>query len=97
MRFAVLLVTLLAAPAAADDAPVPIDHVGQLGVSLRLALGVRAIAPYDKTVYCGKTESDTSTGYAPVCVGRSPFVLDLEGSYGLKRRLDVFLELRLGI
>ena len=32
-----------------------------------------------------------------MCVGRSPFVLDLEASYGLKRKLDGFLEVRLGI
>ena len=95
------------APAEADKAkpiaaaaPAPahgLDHTGQIGISLRLAIGMRAIAPYDKAVYCGKTDSTVDTGNAPVCVDRSPFVLDLEGSYGLRARLDAFLELRLGI
>ena len=68
-----------------------------LEVSLRLALGLRAIVPYDKVDYCGATDSSTSTGNAPVCTGRAPFSLDLELGYGLKRRIDVFAELRLGI
>ena len=74
-----------------------IDHVGQFGISLRAALGMRALAPYDKAVYCGSLDKSTSSGYAPVCVGRSPFVLDLEASYGLRAKLDAFLEIRLGI
>ena len=70
---------------------------GQFGISLRLGLGLRAITTYDKGVYCGTTDASTSSGYAPVCVGRSPFALDLEASYGLRARLEAFLELRLGI
>ncbi|CAN5850084.1 hypothetical protein BH11MYX3_BH11MYX3_03050 [soil metagenome] len=73
------------------------SHQGMFEVSLRLALGLRAIVPYDKTDYCGASDSGTSTGNAPVCTGRSPFSLDLELGYGLKRRIDVFAELRLGI
>ena len=90
---------LIAPPASPEPAVAPtrIEHTGQFGISLRLAAGLRAIAPYDKSVYCGKTDSSASTGYAPVCVGRSPFALDLEASYGLRARLDAFLEIRLGI
>lgn len=87
----------IAAPAPAPEPVHGMEHTGQFGISLRLALGMRAIAPYSKDVYCGKTDKSTSTGFAPVCVDRSPFVLDLEASYGLRARLDAFLELRLGI
>ncbi len=88
-----------AAPASSDPAPVqsPLDHTGQFGVSLRVALGLRAIAPLDDSVYCGKTDASAASGYAPVCVGRSPFSLDLEASYGLRAKLDAILEIRLGI
>ncbi len=91
------------APAAAAPRPPPPEdpdsysHQGMFAVSLRLALGLRAIVPYDKTDYCGVADSSTSTGNAPVCTGRAPFSFDLEFGYGLKRRIDVFAELRLGI
>ena len=80
-----------------ETAPANLDHTGQFGISLRLALGLRAITPFDKAVYCGKTDASASSGNAPVCVGRSPFSLDLEASYGLRAKLDAFLEIRLGI
>ena len=87
---------------APDKAPAPpeadnLSHRGQFEVSLRLALGLRAIVPYDKQNYCGQTDNSTSTGNAPVCSGRAPFSFDLELGYGLARRIDVFAELRLGI
>jgi hypothetical protein len=66
-------------------------------VSLRLALGLRAIVPYDKTDYCGAKDATTSTGNAPVCTGRAPFSIDLELGYGVARKIDLFGELRLGI
>ncbi len=82
-----------AAPAEADT----FSHQGMFEVSLHLALGLRAIVPYDKTDYCGAADASTSTGNAPVCTGRAPFSMDLELGYGLRRRIDVFAEVRLGI
>ena len=77
--------------------PTGLTHQGQFEVSLRLALGLRAIIPYDKADYCGEVDTSTSTGNAPVCTGRAPFSMDFELGYGLARRIDVFAELRVGI
>jgi len=82
---------------AAAVAPVGYTHKGQFQVSLRLALGLRAIIPYDKLDYCGQTESGTAAGNAPVCTGRAPFSFDLELGYGVAQRIDAFVELRLGL
>jgi hypothetical protein len=85
-----------AAPRAlADDgAPPATFHAGQLGVSARFGVGLRGIATYDRGVYCGATDS---SGYAPVCTGRTPFALGLEGSYGVTRKIELLAELRLGL
>jgi len=74
-------------------APAGLSHKGQLEVSLQLALGLRAIAPYHDE-YCGKTDD---SGFAPVCVGRAPFAIDLELGYGVGHRIDTFLDLRLAL
>jgi hypothetical protein len=55
------------------------------------------MGPYDRTVYCGDTDPATSTGNAAVCTGRAPLALDLELGYGVARRIDLVLELRLGL
>ena len=68
------------------------SHKGQFGLSMRMGLGVRAIATYDDTVYCGTTDTSVTTQNAPVCSGRAPFELGFEVSYGVTKRLDAFLE-----
>jgi len=73
------------------------SHKGQLSVSARVGVGMRAIVAYDSADYCGSTDSSTTTGNAPVCTGRAPFSLDLEVGYGLAHRAEAFLELRVGI
>ncbi len=78
-------------PTAPDD-PAKYQHKGQFGLSLRTALGLRAIATYDDTIYCGKTDTTVSTGNAPVCSGRAPLELGIEVSYGLAKRIDVLVE-----
>lgn len=90
------------APAAAPEPPSPsgatvYSHKGMFEASLRLALGLRAIVPYNDTDYCGKTDSEAKTGNAPVCTGRSPFSMDIELGWGVTRRIDLFAETRLGI
>lgn len=87
---------------AAKAGPPPSDgvgysHKGQLQVSARLGVGLRAIVPYDSMNYCGESDGSTTYGNAPVCTGRAPFSLDLELGYGVARRIDVFVETRLGL
>jgi len=99
-----------AEPEAAEPAPPPppttkkpisaavrLSHYHQIQASLRLALGLRAIAPYDTDVYCGDTDNTRANGFAAVCTGRSPFALDFELGFGIARKVDAFLELRLGL
>ena len=83
--------------AGADPATPPADysHKGQVQVSARLAVGLRAIIPYDSADYCGHTDNGVSN--APVCTGRAPFAFDLELGYGVAKRVDLILEFRLGL
>jgi hypothetical protein len=109
---ALVLVAAVAGGAAADDGAEPklvpakpaarpadhlgLSHKGQIEASLRLALGLRAIAPYHDE-FCGQTDTSANNGQAAVCTGRSPFSLDFELGYGAARKIDVFLELRIGL
>src|SRR5690606_19830604 len=105
-----LFVAALPAPAAAqiaaDPAPGPAapapaapreGHAGQVQLSLRTGIGLRALVPYEKGDYCGELDSSTSSGYAPVCTGRAPFSIALELGYGVTSKLDTILELRIGL
>lgn len=96
------------APAKADDAtaparvedktlPPPTFHKGQIGFSARLSVGAQAIATYDSKYYCGTVDTTAEHGFAPVCAGRSPVSLGLEGSYGVARHVELVLELRFGL
>jgi len=85
------------ARAIADPDTEPFSHKGQFGLSVRTALGLRAIATYDEAVYCGATDASVTTGNAPVCLARSPMSLNLEASYGATARIDVLVELRIGL
>jgi hypothetical protein len=82
-------------PGEPDDEDAPKDHHKQLGVSLQIPIGFRAIAPYDGE-YCG-ARGENENSNAEVCVGRNPASLDFAIAYGLRPNLEVFLELRLGI
>src|SRR5881628_4067931 len=96
------------APAKADDAtPAPTRgdvtvppatfHKGQIGISARLSVGAQAVATYDSKYYCGTVDTTAEHGFAPVCAGRSPVALGLEGSYGVARHVELVLELRFGL
>ncbi|MEJ7604580.1 MAG: hypothetical protein WKG01_42400, partial [Kofleriaceae bacterium] len=96
MRVAALVLVL--GGSARADTPKPLapdhSHVGQFEASLRVPIGLRAIATYDKGTYCGVTDSTAALGVAPVCTGRAPFSFDFELGYGVHRRIDAILELR---
>src|SRR5262245_46622205 len=95
----VLLVACLGPTVAwADDAePEITSHKRQFGLSARLALGVRGIATYENTIYCGKLDPMAENGFASVCTGRTPMSLDLEAAYGVADSVELTLELRIGI
>jgi hypothetical protein len=86
-----------AEPAAVAHGPTDLSHKGQLEASVRFGLGLRAIATYDSKDYCGDTDPQGEFGYAPVCTGRAPFSIDLELGYGVARRVDLLVELRVGL
>ena len=94
----ILVVLLLATPAWGDDTdPAITSHKGQFGASARLGLGVRGIATYENTIYCGKTDPEAEHGFASVCTSRVPVSLDLEVAYGVAHSIELTLEMRLGI
>jgi hypothetical protein len=100
MRGMIVLAILgAAAPAGADtfDEPPATFHKGQFGLSGRLAVGFRGLAPRNDMIYCGQTDSTARYGYAPVCIGRAPFSIDLDASYGVAQHIEVLLELRIGL
>jgi len=96
---AILALLVLTTPVWADDDTEPpvTFHKGQFGVSARLGLGVRGIATYKNTVYCGKTDSQAEFGFASVCTGFAPLSLDLEASYGVAQSIELVLEMRVGL
>lgn len=84
-------------PKPGSTGPVTFSHKGQLQVSLRLSLGMRAIVAYDDADYCGESDPMSGTGNKAVCTGRVPFSLDLEVGYGIARKIDLIGEFRIGI
>ena len=93
MRGLVACVVLVPSLAAADR---DLSHHRQFQLSVRTPFGLRGIATYDDT-YCGDTDTSRPSGFAKVCTGRSPFAVDFELGYGIKRTIDLVLELRVGI
>jgi hypothetical protein len=78
-----------------EDPSGPLDHHRQFAVGLQVPVGVRAIAPYDGE-WCGVRGSNENEN-AEVCVGRTPASLDFELAYGIRPRLELLLELRVGL
>lgn len=72
------------------------SHKGQVALSVRVALGLRALVPYDGE-FCGQTDTGAADGEASVCTGRAPFSMDFELAYGVARKIDAVLEVRIGI
>lgn len=70
-------------------------HYHQLGLGLQLAVGMRAINPYD-SIYCGSVGDNGSSNQA-YCLARVPMTLDFELSYGVKPAIEALLEIRIGV
>lgn len=89
---ALLMVTVIGTGGAAADQPATegrtISHAGQVGVHLALGTGYRVVAPYDDE-FCGSVDE--------VCLGRSPVSLDLGLAYGVSQKLELLLEMRIGL
>lgn len=85
-----------APPAATTPSIEKPPHLGQLSVSLRTGLGLRALVPYHGE-FCGQTDPNGDGGLAGACTGRAPFSFDLEAAYGVTRTIEPFLELRIGL
>ena len=95
-RWAVLLVVLcgsaVVSPGFAeelDGTGGKVSNKGQFGVHARIGTGYRGIFRYNDE-YCGQTGED-------LCRGRAPFALDFGLSYRVLERLDVLMEMRLGL
>ncbi|MEZ4399991.1 MAG: hypothetical protein R3B06_08230 [Kofleriaceae bacterium] len=73
------------------------SHQGQFGLAIDLVTGGRFIKTYDNE-YCGDRDANgNTTGNATVCLGRVPFAFDLVASYGVTPKIELMLELRLGV
>ncbi len=85
-------------PTGPDNAPAVrrTGHHRQLGMSGQLVTGSRFIKTYDGE-YCGETSTETANGNATACFTRVPITLDLTATYGLTPRIELMLEVRLGL
>lgn len=72
------------------------DHYKQFAFGLQIPIGMRLIKPWNADDYCGKRGEDGAIN-AAVCVARTPQTFDFELAYGVKRNLEVLLELRVGL
>jgi hypothetical protein len=70
------------------------SHKGQFTVNLQAGLGYRGIFPYDEE-YCGDLASDG--GNKSNCLGASPFAIDVALGFGVFDKLELFLEMRIGL
>ncbi|HTJ47275.1 MAG TPA: hypothetical protein VL463_34475 [Kofleriaceae bacterium] len=70
-------------------------HDGQFGLGLQLAVGMRAINPYDNE-YCGAV-GDNGNANQAYCLARVPMTLDFELTYGVKPAIEAMLEVRIGV
>jgi hypothetical protein len=97
---AIAFLALGSVDARADDAKAPQvdeieEHYHQFGLAIQIPVGVRAVAPYDGE-WCGD-RGENESAYAEICVGRQPATFDFELAYGVKKSLELMLELRVGL
>jgi hypothetical protein len=81
--------TLATAQPKPDD-PLALNHGGQIGVTARVATGMRFISTYDAGTVC-----DTAGDRA--CFAREPVTLELELAYGIDKHIDLLAEFALGL
>ncbi len=103
-RFAggVVVATLLVAgpavgqqaePASKSATPERVSHFGKFAFNLQGGIGYRGLFTYDAE-YCGQTKDGANEAN---CLSRSPFAVDLAAGYGVHDKIELFLELRLGL
>src|SRR5437868_3386395 len=94
----IVAIVVSATPAWADDTVNPVTfHKGQIGFSARFGIGARGILTYDSMNYCGKEDPQAKYGHASVCTGLAPLAIELEGSYGVAKSVELTLEVGIGI
>ena len=96
---ALALLLVLSGTARADDgeiAPPKKDHHQQFAVGLQIPIGYRAIKTWKEEDFCGTRGTDGAQN-APGCIERRPFGLDFELAYGVKKNLEVMMEIRIGL
>jgi hypothetical protein len=92
---------LAAAPARADDTEatggttISYKHKGQFGLYSQVGAGYRALFPYNKNDFCGKSNSDGSA--KSVCTGFTPLWIELGASYGITNSLEAIIDFRFGL
>jgi hypothetical protein len=74
--------------------PAQVNHLYQTGLTVMPGVGYRLIAPYKENQYCADSSGIKSKR---VCAGRVPFFLDIQLAFGATKRLDVIIDLRLGL
>jgi len=78
---------------ALDETSPEESNRGQFGVQVRMGSGYRGIFPYNDE-YCGSPQEDANNDF---CSNRTPVFLDFGLSYRVLDRLDLLLEMRLGL
>jgi hypothetical protein len=83
-----------AAPPTKFFGPAQRNHKYQTGFSLLSGSGYRLVVPYQDGQACGDSSGMNTKR---VCSSRIPFFLDLQLSFGISARVDLFAELRFGL
>jgi hypothetical protein len=68
-------------------------HAGQLGLSVMPGVGYALIIPYEEDIDCGDADGASKR----VCANRTPVFVDLQAAFGVSTRLDLVVDVRLGL
>jgi hypothetical protein len=74
--------------------PATINHFGQIGISIMPGTGYRELVPYRENIHCGDRTGNINRR---VCTNVLPFFLDLQLAYGVHPRVDLIVDLRVGV
>ncbi|MCD6499377.1 MAG: hypothetical protein J7M25_13885 [Deltaproteobacteria bacterium] len=73
-----------------------LDHAHQGGIEVGIGWGYRVIKPYGD-IWCGSRSHDDSSPNDPFCHSAIPLYLDIGGSYGINKTVDVVAHFRYGL